>query len=43
MLGCRVQALVEVLQQGGCSELISLDLRGNTLSAEAEALLVGGC
>lgn len=29
-----------MLQQGGCSELISLDLRGNTLSAEAEALLV---
>lgn len=37
---CAVQALVDALQQGGCSELISLDLRGNTLSPEAEALLV---
>lgn len=36
-----MQALVEVLQQGGCSELISLDLRGNSLSPDAEALLVG--
>jgi hypothetical protein len=35
-----VQALVDVLQQGGCSELISLDLRGNSLSPQAEALLV---
>jgi hypothetical protein len=34
---------VEVLQQGGCSELISLDLRDNTLSPEAEALLVRVC
>jgi hypothetical protein len=41
VLCCAVQALVDVLQQGGCSELISLDLRGNTLSPEAEALLVG--
>lgn len=37
------QALVDVLQQGGCSELISLDLRGNSLSAQAEALLVSPC
>lgn len=40
VLWCAVQALVDALQQGGCSELISLDLRGNTLSPEAEALLV---
>jgi hypothetical protein len=40
VLWCAVQALVDVLQQGGCSELISLDLRGNSLSPEAEALLV---
>lgn len=31
---------MDVLQQGGCSELISLDLRGNTLSADAQSLLV---
>lgn len=40
LLFCPVQALVDVLQQGGCSELISLDLRGNMLSADAQALLV---
>jgi hypothetical protein len=38
-----VAALVGVLQAGGCAELIALDLRGNSLSAEAEALLVRGC
>lgn len=35
-----LQALVDVLTAGGCAELINLDLRGNSLSAEAEQLLV---
>ncbi|WIA36761.1 hypothetical protein OEZ86_008027 [Tetradesmus obliquus] len=34
-----VQALVDVLQEGGAPELINLDLRGNTLSDHAQQLL----
>ncbi|KAF8065507.1 hypothetical protein HT031_003108 [Scenedesmus sp. PABB004] len=34
-----VQALVDVLQDGGCAELINLDLRGNELSEQAQSLL----
>jgi hypothetical protein len=35
-----LQALVDVLQEGGAPELINLDLRGNTLSDHAQQLLV---
>jgi hypothetical protein len=35
-----LQALVDVLQDGGAPELINLDLRGNTLSDHAQQLLV---
>jgi hypothetical protein len=37
---CFLQALADVLQEGGAPELINLDLRGNTLSDHAQQLLV---